>query len=45
MKYLLYWNLYRLWLKNKGFDVLNVKLVDIVLGKVIIKKEVYIRVS
>lgn len=37
--------MYRLWLKNKGFDVPNAKLADTALGKAIIKKEVYTRAS
>lgn len=39
MKYLLYWIFYRLWLKNKGFDVPKAKLADTALGKAIIKKK------
>lgn len=39
MKYLLYWIFYRLWLKNKRFDVPKAKLADTALGKAIIKKK------
>lgn len=39
MKYLLYWNFDRLWLKNNGFDVPKAKLADTALGKAIIKKK------
>lgn len=39
MKYFLYWIFYRLWLKNKGFDVPKAKLADTALGKAIIKKK------
>lgn len=39
MKYLLYWIFYRLWLKNKGFDVPKTKLADTAPGKAIIKKK------